>query len=255
MAIEFDPHNPLERAIRERDRVQTVRFVAEGREIISGASVGWLAHPAFPESVVQLVLQLALPRKHLEIIDTDRWYHCNGAGLRETVRRALAPLPDKANAAEKHLIDAILRADSAAVVDLAGKSPGTFRNFRPELLVMLPELTREATVAFFTNGFVPAVIPRLFEFLLREADTPDVLADLPYRKRLMYANLLIHILQGETVRTDEDWYPMGNSIEQGCDRRVYCRSYSYYYDPRHIYEPRFADGEYEKPKHSLRRKG
>ena len=118
---------------------------------------------------------------------------------------------------------------------------------------MLSELTREATVAFLTDGFAPAAVPKLFEFLLREADHPDVLADLPYRKRLMYANLLIHILQGETIRPYEDRYPMGNSIEDGCDRSVYCRTHSYCFDPRHRYCPRSADDEYEKPARDTRK--
>ena len=27
--------------------------------------------------------------------------------------------------------------------------------------------------------------------------------------------------------------------------------YSYYCDPRHVYNPRYADGEYEQPKHTI----
>ena len=253
MATESTPKNPLERAIRDHDRALVVRFVAEGHTLTSTTPAAELSAPEFPETVAMLVLKLALPRTRLEIINTSRWYHYNGDGMREMVRWALAPLPDRANAAEKRLIDAVVRADGAAVVELVKKKPGTLRNFSPELLIMLPELTREATLAFLADGFVPAAVPRLFEFLLREADQPEIFADLPYRKRLMYANLLIHILQGEAPRPDEDWYPMGNSVEEGCDRSVYCRPHSYCFDPRHIYRPRCADDEYEAPVHDVRR--
>ena len=203
-----------------------------------------LASVALPLAA-QLVTAAPQDRLKLAINLSRRGMH--GDALRETVRDALAPFPKRPNAAEKRLIDAVVRADGAAVIELVNEHPGTFRNFAPELLIMLPELSREATVALLSSGFAPAVVPELFRFLLREADEPDVLADLPYRKRLMYANLLIHILQGEAPRPDEDWYPMGNSIEEGCDRSVYCRTHSYCYDPRHRYRPRCADDEYEKP--------
>ena len=255
MAIEFTPKNSLEQALHDDDRANVVRFVAEGEKLTCVASAGWLAHSGFPAAVVQLVLKLALPPEKLTFIGNNlMWFlHYHGDGMRDAVRLALAPLPDQPNAAEKRLIDAVVRADSAKVVEVVKKKPGTLRNFSPELLIMLPELTREATLAFLTDGFAPTVVPKLFEFLLREAESPDVLADLPYRKRLMYANLLIHILQGEAVSPDEDWYPMGNSIEDGCDKSVYCHSYDYCYDPRHRYRPRSVDDEYEKPEHDIRR--
>ena len=237
----------LEKALMERDRAQVVRFVAEGGRLSGTAPAGWLATPEFPEEVAQLVLKLALHREMLESIDTIRWYHYHGDALRETVRRALAPLPDRPNAAEKRLIAAIVRADSGEVVKLAGKKPGTLRNFSPELLTMLTELTREAAVALLTRGFAPVAVPELFRCLVNETEKPDVFADIPYRKRLMYANLLIHHLQGETVSPDEEWYPMGNTVEEGCDRSVRCPAHEYCFDPRHLYRPRRAGDWYEKP--------
>jgi len=251
MSREFTPSNPLERAIHDRDRAQVVRFVAEGGRINCTAPAGWLTPPAFPEEAAQLVLKLALPRALLESINTPRWYHYNGDALRETVRRALAPLPEGPNAAEKKLIAALVRTDSAEVLKLVREKPGTLRNFAPELLIMLPELTREAVVALLTAGFAPAAVPMLFQFLVKEAEAPDILADLPYRKRLMYANLLIHHLQGEVVSPDEEWYPMGNTVEDGCDRSVWCRMHSYCFDPLHRYRPRDIDEEYEKPTHRI----
>ena len=246
MTHEIAPDNPLERAFLDGDRALVVRFVAEGGKITGNASAERLVRVGFPAEVVQLVLKLAFSRRRLENL-----CHRDDA-LGDAARQALAPLPGRVNAAEKKLIDAVVRADSAAVIKLTEKKPGTLRNFSPELCIMLPELTREATVALLTNGFAPAAVPELFQFLLREADRPDVLASMPYRKRLMYANLLIHILQGDVIRPDEDWYPMGNSVEDGGDRSVYCHPHSYCFDPRHRYRPRRADDEYEKPEHDIR---
>ena len=254
MAIEFTPKNSLEQALREHDRAQVVRFIAEGDKLSGNRPAAWLAGSDFPPEVVQLVLKLALTREQLKAMDNYYWHFRNGAReLDIPVMLALAPPPDRPNAAEKHLIDAVVRADSAKVVELVKKKPGTLRNFSPELLIMLPELTREAILEFLANGFAPAAVPELFALLLRETESPDVLDSFSYRERLMYANLLIHILQGEAVSPDEDWYPMGNSIEDGCDKSVYCHSYDYCYDPLHRYCPRFADDEYEKPEHDIRR--
>ena len=251
MSSDLTLKNRLGRAIRDGDRARVVHFVAEGDTLPRTTSAAAL--PALPEAVAMLVLKLALTPKQLALIDTERWRRRHGDALRDTVKRALAPLPEKANAAEKRLLAAVVNADSAVVVDLTKKKPGTLRNFSPELFILLPDLTREATVAFLTGGFAPTVVPEVFAFLLRETDAPDVLAAFPYRERLMYANLLIHILQGETIHLDEDWYPMGSSIADCCDRGVYCHVHRYCYDPRHLYRPRCADDEYEKPTHDIRR--
>ena len=245
MTSDVAPKNRLERAIREHDRAQVVRFVAEGYKLSQLDMAAEMGCGDFPPAVVMLVLELALTPEQRKDIHTYRWHFHHGSNPVNI--EWSVPRSDKPDAAEKKLLDAVVRADSAAVVELVKKKPGTLRGFSAELLIMLPDLTREATLAFLTDGFAPTVVPKLFEFLLREAETPDVLADLPYRKRLMYANLLIHILQGEAPAPDEDWYPMGNSIEEGCDRSVYSRPHSYCYDPRHRYRPRCADDEYEKP--------
>ena len=252
MPSDFTPRNRLERALREGDRARVVRFVAEGDTLPRTTAAAALAAPEFPEAVAMLVLKLALTPKQLALIDTDRRRDRHGDAVRKMAARALAPLPKRANAAEKRLIDALVGADSAAVVELTGKKPGTLRNFSPGMFTLLPELTREATLAFMERGFAPEVVPEVFAFLLRETENPDALAELSYRKRLMYANLLIHLLQGDALSPDEDWYPMGNSVENGCDRGVYSRPHSYCYDPRHLYRPRAADDEYEKPAHDIR---
>ena len=196
-----------------------------------------------------LVFKLALPRRALFY----QRYARRSEAYRELAILAARPLSGKPNATEKRLIVAIINADSAEVVKLVRKKPGILRNFAPELLTMLPELTREAAMLLLTGGFAPVAVPELFRVLVAEAETPEVFAGLPYRKRLMYANLVIHHLQGETVSPDEEWYPMGNTVDEGCDRRVLCRPHSYCFDPRHLFRPRGIDGEYEKPTRRIAR--
>ena len=257
MAIEFTPKNSLEQALHDDDRANVVRFVAEGEQLHHVTVAGWLAHSGFPEAVVQLVLKLALSPEQLTFIGNNlAWFlHYHGVGMRDSIDLALAPLPDQPNAAEKRLIDAVVRGDSARVVELVKQKRGTLRNFSPELLIMLPELSREATVGFLARGFAPAAVPKLFEFLLRETDSPAVLDSFSYRERLMYANLLIHILQGEAISPDDEWYPMGDAVENGESRGRRFHYCSYCFDPRHCCRPRRADGEceYEKPEHDTRK--
>jgi len=201
-----------------------------------------------------LVNKLALTPEQRKRLSSRWWSFRGGRDLLKMTLKAHEPLCDsKVDEAEKRLIDAVVRADSAEVVKLVRKKPGTLRNFAPELLIMLPELTREAAMLLLTEGFSTAAVPELFRILVAEAETPEILTDMPYRKRLMYANLLIHHLQGETVSPDEEWYPMGNTVDDGCDRRVLCRPHSYCFDPRHLYRPRGVDGEYEKPTRRIAR--
>ena len=176
--------------------------------------------------------------------DTPDWYRANGNALRSLIGKTLTPFPTDLTGKEKRLIQAIITGDSAKLINMTQKENGILRNWSPELLIMLPELSKPAAVALLSDGFADHVKTRVFQFLIEEVGTPDVLDSFSYRERLMYANLMIHIMQGEAIYPDEDWYPMGNALANGSDRSVYCHAYGYYYDPSHRFEPRFADGEY-----------
>lgn len=162
---------------------------------------------------------------------------------------------------EETLMRAVMAGDDREICRLIDVDAVSLRSLADErcaaLCHALLNLKPYTIVLLLDLGIHYASVPELLKFLLRECEHADRLKDLDYKERLMLTNLLIHVLQEEITPEDDDlieqdWYPMGNSIEDGCDHRVYCHSYSYYYDPRHICEPRFADGEYEKPEHSIR---
>ena len=179
-------------------------------------------------------------------------------GLLEDVEKIpkAEPAPD-----EEALMRAVVAGDDREICRMLEEDGVSLRSLAEErcaaLCRALLNLKPYTIVLLLAYGIHYASVPELLKFLLQECEHADSLKDLDYKERLMLANLLIHILQGEIEPEDDDlieqdWYPMGNSIEDGCDRRVYCHSYSYYFDPRYIYRPRFVGGEYEKPKHSIR---
>ena len=164
----------------------------------------------------------------------------------------------------KEMMQAVTDENDREICRLAEEDGGCLRSLTHErcavLCRKLLKLERYTIVLLLAEGIHYASVPVVLNFLLQECEHTDCLNGMDYKERLMLANLLIHILQGEITPDDDelvaqDWYPMGSSIEDDCDRHVYCHPYSYYYDPRHVYRPRFADGEYEQPKHSIRRKG
>ena len=179
-------------------------------------------------------------------------------GLMEDVERVPKTEP---SADEEKLMRAVTAGDDRTIRRLIEEDALSLRSLADErcavLCRALQKLKPYTVVLLLAEGIHYASVPGFLNFLLRECESADRLKDLDYKERLLLTNLLIHILQKEITPEDDDlieqdWYPMGNSIEDGCDHRVYCHSYSYYHDPRHIYEPRFADGEYEKPEHSIR---
>ena len=245
METEVIPRTALEYAIRDRDAKLVVRCVAEGERLTRIGFAGELADASFSPAVVFTVLELALSRRQLEKLALG------GGQLADMAREVLAPPPESADAEEWEIIRAIVEGDSGHVLAMTGKKRGILRNWAPELALLIPDLSKPAVAALLEKGFADRVRPRVLKTFIDEVKTPDVLANLSYRERLMYANLAIHIMQGETIYPDEDWYPMGNALVEGCDRGVYCHPYGYYYDPSHRYEPRFADDEYETPAHDI----
>ena len=178
--------------------------------------------------------------------------------LLEEVRRTPETEP---TADEENLMRAVMAGDDREICRLIDVDAVSLRSLADErcaaLCRALLNLKPYTIVLLLDLGIHYASVPELLKFLLRECEHADRLKDLDYKERLMLTNLLIHVLQEEITSEDDDlieqdWYPMGNSIEDGCDRHAYCHSYSYYYDPRYIYMPRYADGEYEKPEHSIR---
>ena len=166
--------------------------------------------------------------------------------------RKLKPSPE-----EEKLVSAIMAGDNRKICRLIEKEKISLRSMTQEsmtsLCCSLKKLDPYTTVLLFAEGIHYASVPVLLKFLLRACERERSLAGMDYKERLMYTNLLIHILQEEITPEDEDlikedWYPMGGSIEDGCEHHGYCHPYSYYFDPQQIYEPRCSDGKHENSK-------
>jgi len=258
----FVPEGELEEAIMANDNSLIIQLIADA----AGKDRGGLTRPNvlatdefydLPVRTAAVVIGCGLmcqnawsfmKRNHLEYL----------IGLMEDVKSVPKTEP---GADEEELMRAVTDGNDRQILRLVNKEGLVLRSLSGERCAKfchtLLNLTPHTIVLLLALGIHYASVPVVLNFLLQECEHADRLNDLDYKERLMLANLLIHILQGEIEPEDDDlieqdWYPMGNSIEDSCDRRVYCHSYSYYFDPRCIYMPRFVGGEYEKPKHSIR---
>ena len=257
----FIPKGKLEAAVAENQNEEIIRLIAEGERLrrpVILATDEFYALPVRTAAVViecginGLMRQKALSfvrRHHLEYV----------IGLMDDVRSVPKTEPEMD---DEELMRAVTDGNDRKICRLVEEDGSCLRSLTPERCAVLCRnllnLEKYTIVLLLAEGIHYASVPAVLNFLLQECEQASLVSEMDYKERLMLANLLVHILQGEiTPDNDElvaqDWYPMGSSIEDDdCDRHVYCRPYSYYYDPQHIYRPRFADGEYEQPKHSIR---
>ena len=145
------------------------------------------------------------------------WGHLKvGERLRKLVDETLAPLPQDPTEAEKELIKAIVFHNNNEIIRLIKEEKAKFNGFAPDLLKMLPELSKEAVLTFLQDGLsakLKAIVLRIF---LNETEKPDFLKDFSYAERCRYANLMIQIIAGKTISATEPWYPedTDNTSEQ-----------------------------------------
>ena len=262
----FDPEGELEKAILEEEHSLIIQLTvdAAGKDGCGLTRPDVLATGEFfslPIRTAAVVIASGMNEPmQQEAMSFMKRFHPESEviGLLEDVEHIPATEPA---ADEETLMRAVMAGDDREICRMLEEDGVSLRSLADErcaaLCRALLNLKPYTIVLLLAYGIHYASVPELLKFLLQECEHADSLKDLDYKERLMLANLLIHILQGEIEPEDDDlieqdWYPMGNSIEDGCDRRVYCHSYSYYFDPRCIYMPRFAGGEYEKPKHTIR---
>ena len=209
MGIDFKPQNALEQAIYDHNSEMIIYAIAENNMLTTLAPASNLGNECFSDEVIFAVLFNAVTEKQLYTM-TNGWFwgHLKvGERLRKLVDEALAPLPPKPTLPEKKLIEAIVWHDNDEVIRLIKQENARFYGFTPELLTMLPELSREAILTFLQNGLsakLKAIVLRIF---LSETKSPDQLKDFSYAERCKYANLMIKILTGKPVSADEPWYP------------------------------------------------
>lgn len=253
------PEESLDEAVMQQDIATVVRLMIEQ---VSKPEPELLATPQFaglPRRVAALVVWFAMTlRDRADALAFLRRENPDSPVI-PLLRMALGAVTLEETEEERNLLEAVRCRNEAEMFRLIEEKQVRLCHDLEKLFHAFPELSRKALVTLLHSGFHDCMQPLLLRFLLNECERPWYPEFLDYRKRLMYANLMIHIFQGELTpddreRIEEDWFPMGNSIEAGCDRSVYCHPYSYYFDPRHRYQPRFADGEYETPAFVVRRK-
>ena len=216
MGIDFKPQNPLEQAIHDCNNEMVIYAIAENHMLTKLAPASNLGKECFSDEVIFSVLLNAVTEKQLHTM-TNGWFwgHLKvGERLRKLVDETLAPLPQDPSEAEKKLIKNIIWRDNDEIIRLIKEEKAQFHSFAPELLLMLPELSKEAVLAFLKDGLsakLKAVVLRIF---LNETGEADLLQDFSYTERCKYANLMIKILAGIPVSADEPWYPEENPEEE-----------------------------------------
>lgn len=205
MGIDFMPQNALEQAIYDCNGEMIIYAIAENNMLTTLAPASNLGNDCFTDEIVFSILFNAVTEKQLQMM-TNGWFwgHLKvKARLRELINETLTPLPQNPTDIEKKLIQAIVYRDSDKLIHLIKNEKAKFYGFAPELLIMLPELSPESTLIFLRDGLSPKLKAIVLRIFLKETHTPDLLANFSYGERCKYANLMIKILTGKTILSDD----------------------------------------------------
>ena len=236
----FIPRNEFERLILTGDTAGIVLEIVEQKGL---TRPDILAEPEFfslPLRTAMLIVQIAMTQKtRQDALDLLKRTQPDSEViflLEDTLEPPFGKLSDE----ETRLMEAVLNHDDEEILHLIYDEELVFEHVSgpmiTQLVFALEHLRKETVVRLFHAGFHYRSLGILLIILLYECTQPRGLKDMDYRKRLMYANLLIHILQNEitpddTEKIEQDWYPVGDSLKKGR------HSYSYYYDPQSLYSP------------------
>ena len=209
MGIDFKPQNALEQAIYDHNGEMVIYAIAENNMLTTLAPASNLGNECFSDEAIFSVLLNAVTEKQLHTM-TNGWFwgHLKaGERLRKLVDETLAPLPQDPSESEKKLIKAIVWRENKEIIRLIREEKAKFHGFAPELLIMLPELSKEAVLTLLRDGLSAKLKAIVWRIFLAETEEPDLLKDFSYAERCKYANLMIKILAGKPVSADEPWYP------------------------------------------------
>ena len=192
------PAGRLETAVEKNDNAGAVQEIVDGKMIEHHACIHYIKHSKLRPGVKRYLLSCGVP-EHLKKV----------AGL-------MAP---EYVCGELDWSDEVL----AEMKGLLQKLP-THDKFPCEFKKSIVELF-ECMIA---DEFQPGIL----QMFLKEVEKPELLAHLDYKNRLMYANMMIHIIQGKLSHNkkfvNDKWFPFAGKKDH---------SYSYYFDPRHICQP------------------
>ena len=209
MGIDFKPQNALEQAIHDYNSEMVIYAIAENHTLTTLAPASNLGYECFSDEVIFAVLLNAVTEKQLHTM-TNGWFwgHLRaGERLRKLVNETLAPLPQDPSDAEKKLIKAIVWRENNEIIRLIREENAKFHGFAQELLIMLPELSKEAALAFLKDGLSAKLKVIVWRIFLNETEEPDLLKDFSYAERCKYANMMMKIITGKAVSAEEPWYP------------------------------------------------
>ena len=209
MGIDFMPENALEQAIYDRDIEGVVYAVAENNFLTKLAPASNLGAACFSDEVIFTIMFNSMSSKQLEMM-TNGWFYGYlraGERLRQLAEAALEPLPENPSDGEKLLLKAIVFRDDAEVIRLIKEVKVVLRGFAPQLLVILPELSKEAVLTFLRDGLSAKLKAVVLGILLKETQKPDALKELSYAGLTGLCNLMIRIIAGKPVSPNEPWYP------------------------------------------------
>ena len=196
MGIDFKPKNALEQAIYDRNSEMIIYAIAENNMLTTLAPASNLGNECFSDEVIFSVLLNAVTEKQLHTM-TNGWFwgHLKvGERLRRLVAETLAPLPQDPSDAEKKLIKAIVWRENTEMIRLIREENAKFHGFAPELLLMLPELSKEAVLILLRDGLSAKLKAIVWRIFLNETEDPNLLKDFSYAERCKYSNLMIKIL-------------------------------------------------------------
>ena len=236
----FIPRNEFERLILAGDTAGIVQEIVEQKGL---TRPDILAEPEFfslPLRTAMLIVQIARTEKtRLDALDLLKRTQPDSEVI-FLLEDAFDPPFGKLSGEENRLMEAVLNHDDEEILNLIYDRKICFEHVSgpmiAQLISAMEQLRKKTIIHLFHAGFHYRTRGILLIMLLYECTEPCGLKDMDYQKRLMYANLLIHILQGEitpddTEKNEQDWYPVGNSLKSGQ------HSFSYYYDPQSLYAP------------------
>ena len=239
---DFIPRNEFERLILANDTAGIIREIVEQKGLTRPDILAEQEFFSLPLRTAMLIVQIAMTQKtRQEALDLLKRTQPDSEVI-FLLEDELEPPFGKLSAEENLLMEAVLNHDDEEILRLIYDEEICFEHVSGPMIAQLvsamEHLRKETVVRLFHSGFHYRPLGIVLIILLYECTEPRGLKDMDYRKRLMYANLLIHILQNEitpddTEKIEQDWYPVGDSLKNG----YHSYSYSYYYDPQSLYAP------------------
>lgn len=209
MGIDYKPQNMFEKAIRDHNTDLLLQSITQGERVHRLVALSCLGSECFTDALIFAVLYSAVSQKQLETM-RSWWFwgylHAGGR-LRNLVEEALTALPQDPDEQEKKLVKAIVYRDNKEIIRLIQDEKVRFRGFAPELLLMLPELSKPAVLVFLRDGLSARLKGIVFRILLEECSKPDLLKSFSYEEHIKYINLMMRILAEKNISADEVWYP------------------------------------------------